>query len=394
MTLRKIVLRADIAGYVRKLTDDMRVLELLELSLGRVLANAGKDGSFVFDLVNGQQATHITDWLTAAVVNDEEWLRNVDENDRPKKLMKFGDVASIVREADKAMAKLANKQRVVTLVEGDEELYAELEDGYHVVRLMTPAALDRETSVMRHCIGGGAYDHKVGTENFDYLSLRDRFGKSLVSMELETWQSRGPRMIQIFAKMNATPTADLVRLLAPMFKERGIRLGQVGDIVFGKDWTMHDIRSLPSEFSLWGSLEIRDIGNLVLPEKLRVEGDLSIEGCQNLNLPDYLRVDGDMYLHGSSVVNHAEEMAIGRDLSLVSVETMEIGIAESLRMTNLRAASVPTWTQIGSVYFKGFATMSNCGVGEPDMYRAREEMLAAGAGSRPMPNGRSAPSGP
>ena len=184
-------LRPEISSFLWKLTDDPKILRLLELSLGRVLDNAAARGEFATGLVNPQQAAHIRDWLAAATANDEQWLKTTDHEGRPRKLLKFGSVEAITAEADKAMRKFAQKNRAVILEEGSEELYAELEDGHYVVRLLTPEALDRESGEMRHCIGQGAYDNRVGTEHYDYLSLRDRFGKARLTIELDLRPARG-----------------------------------------------------------------------------------------------------------------------------------------------------------------------------------------------------------
>jgi hypothetical protein len=106
-------LRPDIASFLWKLTENEQVLKLLELSVGRVLEKAAAGGAFPMSLINASQATHVTDWLTAAVLADEEWLKAIDDHGRPRKLMKFGSVEAIVAEADKAMAKFSQKNRSV-----------------------------------------------------------------------------------------------------------------------------------------------------------------------------------------------------------------------------------------------------------------------------------------
>lgn len=99
-----------------------------------------------------------------------------------------------------------------------------MDDGYYVVRLMTPEALDRESGVMQHCIGQGAYDHKLEDGNFVYLSMRDRFGKAHATMELDVRPVRGPILVQCQGKQNRPPEAAYVGLLT-----RRTRSGTTGN---------------------------------------------------------------------------------------------------------------------------------------------------------------------
>lgn len=91
---------------------------------------------------------------------------------RPKKLMKFSTIEQIIAEADKAMLKAAQKGRDIVLNESQEKLVVNLDDGFSIVELLAPEALDRESAYMQHCIGNGGYDDKVGSDHFKYLSSR------------------------------------------------------------------------------------------------------------------------------------------------------------------------------------------------------------------------------
>jgi hypothetical protein len=69
-----------------------RVEELLYLSLGRIaLKECRRD--ILWCLKQDQaHVRHVVDWIVSAVVNNAEWLSNLDELGRPKKLMKFGSL--------------------------------------------------------------------------------------------------------------------------------------------------------------------------------------------------------------------------------------------------------------------------------------------------------------
>jgi hypothetical protein len=99
---------------------------------------------------------HVADWISAAVINDEPWLKDIDGEGRTKKLLKIGSLAQAEAEADKAMRRFAFKAAAAPHVDGEgEESIMTFADGGRVVRLLTPAALDRESAMMGHCVGQG-----------------------------------------------------------------------------------------------------------------------------------------------------------------------------------------------------------------------------------------------
>ncbi len=158
---------------------DERLGLLLSYCVGRLMLRTAKAGGDWREIARDEELRHIADWLKAAIVNENAWLKNVDEWGRPKKLLKFSSIEDIIKEADKAMLKATQRLGSVKLVEGDEELYAHLEDGSYLVRLKTPAALDRESAQMQHCIGNGSYDDELDKPDNLYLSLRDKHGKPM-----------------------------------------------------------------------------------------------------------------------------------------------------------------------------------------------------------------------
>ena len=167
------------------------VHQLLMLSLGRVWFKHMKSAPQSMDVPATEQMmgfhaklSHIADWIEAAIVNDEAWLKNVDAQGWPKKLMKFSTLDQIVKEADKAMLKAAQTGRGLDLTGSSESLVAELAEGFYLVELHTPEALDRESAFMQHCIGQGAYDRHLKDGKHRYLSLRDPAGKAHVTIEL------------------------------------------------------------------------------------------------------------------------------------------------------------------------------------------------------------------
>ncbi len=194
---------------------DERLGLLLSYCIGRLMLRAGKAGEDWRNVARDEDIRHVTDWLKAALVNDEAWLKNVDEFQRPKKLMKFSTVAGVHKEANKAMLKASQRLGNVQFIEGDEELYAHLEDGSYLVRLMTTAALDRESARMQHCIGNGAYDDNIDDPEKLYLSLRDRHGNPHATLEIDYGN-----LTQLQGKQNETPVPKYLDQIIPFLKKQ------------------------------------------------------------------------------------------------------------------------------------------------------------------------------
>lgn len=169
---------------------------------------------------------HIVDWLRASLTNNAPWLQNVDEHGRPKKLLKFRTIEQISAEADKAMMIASQKGRDILLNESQEKLIKTLSDGYSLVELLSPEALDRESAYMQHCIGNGGYDFKVGEEDFRYISLRDSSNKPHATMELERDEDGSLEIIQFQGKQNQPPVQKYCDVLVPYFKEENFRLSR------------------------------------------------------------------------------------------------------------------------------------------------------------------------
>lgn len=267
-----------------------RLYDLLSISVGRVLSKIAKGGGDWRSQVNEEKFRHIADWLRAALANNEPWLDHVDDLGRPKKLTKFGTIDRLTQEADKAMLKAAQRLSTVKLIEGDEELFEELGDGFYLVRLMTPAALDRESAEMQHCIGNGGYDDNLQRRGFLYLSLRDGAGKAHATLEIEDGM-----LVQLQGKQNRRPIQAYVDPLIPFIRNEGYsvaisasRLGYVIDIP--GDW--HNIHHLPKGLEVSGNLNLGESSVNVLPEGLKVGGNLYVHNTQIRHLPEDMKLYG------------------------------------------------------------------------------------------------------
>jgi hypothetical protein len=275
---------------------DVELAKLLTLSVGRVFSKAAKAGDDWTVLYDSAAIEHIADWLKASIVNNAPWLANVDSAGNPKKLTKFASIDQITQEADKAMAIAIQQQGQITLVEGDEELYATTSDGFHLVRLKTPAALDRESKAMQHCVGNGAYDPWLSMSDYTLLSFRDRHGNPHATIEI------GNRHIhQIQGKQNALPRADylesIVRYFTSEVRDRYDLTAVLTqhNLCLASDGSLVSNQAIPEGFESYGDVTIRDAEkhSITLPSNMTINGNLVIEGNSDCTVLDNISVTGN-----------------------------------------------------------------------------------------------------
>ncbi|QND41846.1 hypothetical protein HB770_04195 [Rhizobium leguminosarum bv. viciae] len=161
-------------------------------------------------------AWHVADWLITAQSDGHAWLANVDEQGYPKKLMKCGSLDRLVHEASKGLRyRNARLARDVVLGPTDEYFIHDLGAGHTLVQLRSRAALRKEGTLLRHCIGQGSYDDFLDDHDVVLASVRDPDGDPLATLEV-----RGGYIRQFRARANAEPSGalkDLVAGAADMF---------------------------------------------------------------------------------------------------------------------------------------------------------------------------------
>jgi hypothetical protein len=322
---REIGVWMKVVSDLAEMRSGVDVSELLSVSFGRVVhAEARRLGRFDQTLYSTGELNHIIDWLVAARLRNEEWLTRVDANGRPLKLMKFGSIAQMTAEANKAMKKRRGDGAALRSTEG-VELVHDCGDGFGIFRLTTDASLDREGFEMGHCLGQGSYDQGVADGSTVIYSLRDRFGKSHATIDCY-----GPhnRVRQIKGKQNDHPKPEYFRkILAwlpsgwsvddeelppgfPLNRQgrpvdlAGMKPGEVfhGDLLFRSSYATDEE---PDEFPI------------PLPDGIVVNGNIEVVGAdlisrmrngkgsetsvlQRLVVPKGLRVEGRLvvkYMH-------------------------------------------------------------------------------------------------
>lgn len=303
---------------------DERLAALLTVSIGRVFVNMARRGENWRSAYARDTVFHIADWIKAAILNNEAWLQRVDAKGRPLKLMKFNDIETITKEADKAMMKAVQKSFGIKLAEGDEELFATLEDGYYLARLMTAEALDKETGIMQHCVGNGAYDAAVTAGSILILSLRDKFGKPHATIEVahkkdqrasKTENSTGSvrewldfgknaRVIQIQGKQNKEPAE---KYMMPIFKWLETTKWDIGYILMdfqkcqAKDGRIFSVFELPDGFESLYYVSVPHGAKVTLPDNMIANGGLYLNDSFVETLPKNLTVRGELVIDDTPI---------------------------------------------------------------------------------------------
>lgn len=316
---------SEVVDFLATFSDDADVLRLMYHCVGRVLVKMKngrrnwREAGLAVDL------KHAADWLAVALHHNEDWLANVDEQGRPKKLLKFSDLEGILREANKAMVKRAMQTPVIKIGEGEEIAEHDLGDGWYMVRLLTPQALDNESAAMQHCVGHGTYDTAVEQGKIVILSLRDTHNNPHVTIEIN---ARDNTVSQIRGKQNARPKADYARRVRLFLQARRYdsiyRPINIG-IVVDEMGRMHNLDNLPVGLAVKGNLDLKDYELTELPEFLEVRGDLNISGSAVRLLPRGLKVTGSLLASNS----------------LLEALPVEHGIARNIDLSSTRVASLP-----------------------------------------------------
>jgi hypothetical protein len=269
------------------------------------------------------EITHIVDWLVADLGAAAPWLENVDERGRPRKLLKCSTIADLMREANKAMDR-RNSQQAKTLGPDDESLVADLGNGYSLVQMLTPEALDLESARMHHCVGHGAYDDALKSGWSRFLSLRDRKRRPEATIELRRESNGWWSMRQISGKRNGRPASDVMEILrayavAQEWQDRHCwwPVAEAPNDVY------YDLDRIP-EGATVEYLEINDYELSIYPD---------------LALPDGLTVIGNADL--SPEVRLTENMTVGRVLTFTRRGEGDplITLPESLHAEEIRVGA-------------------------------------------------------
>ena len=303
-------IKREIADFISPVVRDDDAARLLGLSIGRLLLREGERWRTAA-ISRWRDIRHVGDWLSSAVTDNAAWLGRVDEMGRPLKLMKLGSIEAAVHEADKAMRIAIQKAGKVALDGTEETLHTALADGFFVARLRSPAALDRESAAMQHCIGNGGYDGDLSGEDYLLLSLRDAANRPHATFRVDAERS----MITEFqGKQNRRPAERYMPYVRQFIRLSG--LGLSGDdqawagMVQDRNGDWHPLENLPDDLETAGDLHLLAAPPFRMPSRLVVNGDFTA--------PVWMR-EHPAVLHVSGHYVHAELPPIKGDFKAGSM---------------------------------------------------------------------------
>jgi hypothetical protein len=302
---------------------------LVRHSVARILCNEYRDqgrrkvGEGWWDpMPNTIRLSHIIDWLVADLQAGAPWLANVDEQGRPRKLLKCKTFEDLEREANKAMDR-RNGQQAKALGPDDESFIADLGDGYSLVQMITPEALDLESARMHHCVGHGAYDGALKSGWSRFLSLRDRKRRPVATIELRRESNGRWSIRQIEGKRNERPPRKVMEVIRSHATKGNWRDRHCWwPVAEAPDDVYYDLDRIP-EAATVEYLEINDYElsiypDLALPAGLTVLGDADIS--PSVRLPEGMTVNRVLTFTRRSEGDpkivlpeslHAEEIRVG-----------------------------------------------------------------------------------
>ncbi|MCS4090142.1 PcfJ domain-containing protein [Rhizobium sp. BK176] len=306
----------DVRAQIITFTDDTTVRVLLSHCVGRIaLRDYDRDTRVDFRR-DRRKIMHITDWLTAEVIRSAPWLARKDDNGVPKKLLKFGSIDAIFDEANKAMEQAAARVAHTQLTEKDVQVVAELDNGYKIVRLLTPAALDEESRMMRHCIGNGAYDAMLADDDNGYFSLRDPKGGSHVTLEIEEMK-KYRSITQLQGKGNTLPVRRYLDMLKAFIKEIDAELGgtpgEMGFII-DDDGGVHLLSELPEGITVTRDTDLVSEFAVVLPPNMTINGKLELGHEGLTELPPGLTVTESLDISNTAIRELPADLDVWGDI--------------------------------------------------------------------------------
>jgi hypothetical protein len=374
-----------IGVYLDSTTPDPECRRLLRLAMTRAL-DRDPDEVRVNEHQNrsptiwvsgyGQEKTeHVRDWIVADVGRDADWIGRTNRDGVPLKLAKIGSIDRAVKEADKAMRRFANSVGSIVVLDEDEEVHMELADGWRMVRLLTPAALDRESTGMGHCIGGGSYDEALDEEDRVFLSLRDPKNIPHATLEIENGivlQCQGKANKDILVKHRDR----MKELLRGLVSDNRIsaRTGFITDNL----GVQHHVDELPDELEIGGSIELVLSKNARLPSKSLIVGRKLVVRADDpdrvVTMPKFVMA-GEVHFHGRSDFPERSELAVSGDV--VMKDCAVVRMADRIRCSKLDLSGATVGKAWGDAIVSGRIDLRNASIPSiPDDTKCRDYGLA------------------
>jgi hypothetical protein len=238
--------------------------------------------------------------------------------------LKCSTIDALMHEADKAMDRRNGGRAKKALGPDDEETVTDLGNGYTLVLLLTPEALDLESDRLHHCLGDGAYDGILAAGWGQYLSVRDRKYRPAATIELRQEPNGKWRLNQIAGKRNGRPAREVMDVIRAYAAEQDWWDRHYWwPVADAPDGIEYDIDAIPAGATIQ-SLDISQatletIGHFDLPTDLMVLGDVSI--VDGIDIPERMTVCGilslgDPYLQVRAPFVLPESLHVDKEIRL------------------------------------------------------------------------------
>lgn len=255
----------------------------------------------------------VTGWLQSAIEHDLEWLHNVDERGRPKKLLKFSSFKQVYEQidADKSIIKRRERTKARAALKDETEGVDILEvmtfaDGHRFVRLLSERALDREGAYLEHCIGEGGYDQFLHGDTYFCYSLRAPDNTPCVTMCVDV---KYRYLYSLSGPKNSLPNMKYIPYVATYCHEYWVDMS--GGLCMKEEEYKKPVqqdlkffRRDMAETRTGGdlpALHFRDMGQkVVIPDGQKVSY-LYISDVGNMDVfPRNVEVHGDIFFYGQT----------------------------------------------------------------------------------------------
>ncbi|TAL34085.1 MAG: hypothetical protein EPN97_08665 [Alphaproteobacteria bacterium] len=259
---------------------------------------------------------HVRDWLVAARAENAPFLKRVNAQGQPLKLLNL-DLAAACHAADKYFERLNRLAPGAEADDGHAATVMNFAGGYRIVQMLTPEALRVEGRKMGTCVGtqGG----RLLSGEATFYSLRD--GRNEPHATLARLKTNV--LSECKGRHNRPVLAKYLPPIMSFLREMKISLQRysrdLNNLLQDTSGELHILTSLPSTFAWRDSLEIRDNDDLGhLPLDLTVQGNFMLHGCHHLkDMGHWLTVAGNLEVRGCPRLHAlARDTKIGGSLML------------------------------------------------------------------------------
>ena len=271
-----------------------------------------------------EQLHHVIDYVAAALTSADlaEQYKIKPESLRG---MNYDALARKAEQWNKWLA----KQPLTGLDDSDFTVTQSWPDGWRLIELLTPKALDNESSQMGHCIGGGSYDGRLNGKNgYRQYSLRDPSGQSHVTLEVcngTIKQAQGKQNKPIIAAY--LPQVARV-IIAQQFKSELKNSAEKLGVVYNKKEDAYSIFNLPEIFE--GDFKLENAPIFSLGKLKSIEGNAEFTNSHFTNLGHLQFIGGSANFRWSQVTDLGQLQAIGGNANFMDSKISSLGQLRSI----------------------------------------------------------------